>query len=159
MLTASDWPHHDCLFDYFAIRNGCVSTQRLHHCVSAWPHGQTLILTLGSLTARVARRAAICHLHFSLALRPSMISILRPAHRPRCAARQHASSIVITMLSLCGWPRLNCFQATLLSAMAVCPQRLCRSHSSLASQPSALSIIWTAYRPHCAACSDLPIAF
>ena len=100
MLTAYDWPHHDCLFDYFAIRSGCVSTQRLHHCVSAWPHGQTLFLTLGSLTARVARRAAICHLHFSLALRPSMISILRPAHRPRCAARQHASSIAITMLSL-----------------------------------------------------------
>ena len=43
--------------------------------------------------------------------------------------------------------------------MAVCPQRLCQSHSSLASQPSALSIIWTAYRPRCAACSDLPIAF
>jgi len=29
-----------------------------------------------------------------------MISILRPAHRPRCSARQHASSIAITMLSL-----------------------------------------------------------
>ena len=86
--------------DYFAIRNCCVSTQRLYHCVSAWPCGQALILTFGSLTARVARRAATCQLHFSLALRPSMLSVLRPAHRPRCAARQRASSIAITMLSL-----------------------------------------------------------
>ena len=88
------------LSDYFAIRNGCVSTQRLYHCVSAWPCGQALFLTFRSLTARVARRAATCQLHFSLGLRPSMLSVLRPAHRPRCAARRRASSIAITMLSL-----------------------------------------------------------
>ena len=57
--------------DYFAILNGCVSTQRLHHCVSAWPCGQALSLTFRSLTARVTRRAATFQLHFSLALRPS----------------------------------------------------------------------------------------
>ena len=90
-------------FDYFAIRNGCVSTQRLHHCVSAWPYGQALILTFRSLTARVARRAAICHLHFNLALRGQACSLffgLLTARVARCAARQHASTIAITMLSL-----------------------------------------------------------
>ena len=90
-------------FDYFAIRNGCVSTQRLHHCVSAWPYGQALILTFRSLAARVARRAAICHLHFNLALRGQACSLffgLLTARVARCAARQHASSIAITMLSL-----------------------------------------------------------
>ena len=88
--------------DYFAICNGCVSTQRLHHCASAWPYGQALILTFGSLTARVARRAAICQLHFNPwpYTAKHMLSILRLAHRPRCAARQRASIMAISPFSL-----------------------------------------------------------
>eukprot|EP00964_Phaeocystis_antarctica_P090130 scaffold57632_cov50-Phaeocystis_antarctica.AAC.1 len=55
-----------------------------------------------------------------------MLSILRPTHRSRCAARQHASTIAIVMLTAYTWPRLHaCFQITLRSAMAVCPHSDC----------------------------------
>ena len=114
-------------FDYFAIRNGCVSTQRLHHCVSTWPCGQALSLFLGPLTARVARRAATFQLHFSLALRPSTCFLSFGPLTARVARRVSVPQLLaITMLSLCGWPHLHdCLQITLRSSMAVCPHSDC----------------------------------
>ena len=43
----SGWPHlHDCLQITLRSGNGCVSTQRLHHCVSAWPLAAKRFLSL-----------------------------------------------------------------------------------------------------------------
>ena len=252
--------------DYFAIRNGCVSTQRLHHCVSAWPHGQALFLTLRSLTGRVMRRAATCQLHFSLALRPSTCFLSFLACSPPALRGTSACLMALNYSNrdVQHMPHHDCFQINLRPAIAVCPQRLhhcasawpcgqalslsfglaakfslyssarlppalrgasaCLNYSnrtvqpmvgrisiafklrlylavcnccvstatanriqawpcrqpflrfglltryfastaieslyfSLALRPSALSILWTAYRPRCTACSDFPNAF
>ena len=63
---------------------------------------------------------------YRLVLRLSFLSTLRPAYRPRCAVRQHASIIAIAPFSL--WLAasrlLSSYAFTLLSAIAVCPQRL-----------------------------------
>ena len=128
MLSLCGWPHlHDCL--QITLRSSlavcphsdCIiafqlglaakrslyhldrlppalrGVQRLANCILAWPYGQACFLSC------------------------------RPAqHRPGCTARQRASSIAITMLSLCGWPHLHdCLQITLRFAMAVYPHSDC----------------------------------
>ena len=85
-----------------------------------------------------------------------MLSGLRPAHRSRCAARQHASTIAIEMLSLCGWPHLHdCLQITLRSAMAVCPHSDYIIVFQLGLVAKCSIIIWAACYPRYVACSDL----
>ena len=79
---------------------------------------------------------AIASLRFSLALRPSALSLsfgfaakrslyssahLPPALRGASVCLNYSNR---TAFSLCGWPHFDCFQATLLSTIAVCPQRL-----------------------------------
>ena len=77
MLSLCSWPHlHDCFQTTLRSGNGCVSTQRLHHCASAWPCGQALSLS------------------FCFAAKRSLYSF-RPTYRPRCAARQYALIIAI----------------------------------------------------------------
>ena len=95
--------HSDCIIVFqpslaakrSTYRLDCLTSalhgvQRFSICISAWPYGRA------------------CFLSF------------RPAHRPRCAARQHASTLAIAMLTTYDWSHHDCFQITLRSAMAVC---------------------------------------
>ena len=136
MLTAYDWPHHDCLFDYFAIRNCCVSTQRLHHCVSAWPCGQALSLSFGPLATRVTRRAAT--FPFCISAWPScQAHVFYPSARSPPALRGASACLIYSNRdALSGWPHLHdCLQITLRSGNGcVSTQRL---HHCVSAWPLA----------------------
>ena len=106
--------HSDCIIVFQPSLAAKRSTYRLD-CLTSALHGvQREFIRLFSICISAWPYGRACFLSF------------RPAHRPRCAVRQHASSIAIEMLSLCGWPHLrDCLQITLRFAMAVCPHSDC----------------------------------
>ena len=103
-IDVQHMPHHDCF--QINLRSAiAVCPQRLHHCASAWPCGQALSLSCGFAAKRSLYSSAR----------------LPPALRGASACLNYSNR---TAFSLCGWPHFDCFQATLLSTIAVCPQRL-----------------------------------
>ena len=100
-IDVQHMPHHDCF--QINLRSAiAVCPQRLHHCASAWPCGQALSLSYGFAAKRSLYSSAR----------------LPPALRGASACLNYSNR---TAFRLCGWPHFDCFQATLLSAIAVCP--------------------------------------
>ena len=110
---------------------------------------------------RLCIHTAIAPLRFSLALRPSAHSNLWIAHRPRCAARQYAPTVLaIEMLTASLIGRVSIVFRLLCDLQRLCIHTAIASlRFSLALRPSAHSNLWIAHHPRCAACSDLSIAF
>ena len=98
-------PHHDCSQIY------------LRSAIAVCPHSDCIIaLQLGLAAKRSLYRLAL-RLSFSLLLGPLTARVARRVSVPQYGNR--------TAFSLpYGWSHFDCFQATLLSAIAVCPQRL-----------------------------------
>ena len=102
-------PHSDCII---AFQLGLAAKRSLYH--------------LGRLPPALRGVQRLSHFAFQPGLPAKlMFSILRPAHHPRCAERQHASSIAIEMLSAVGRIFTIAFRLLCDPAMAVCPHSDC----------------------------------
>ena len=126
MLTAYDWPHHDCLL--ITLRSAMAVCPH-SDCIIAFQLGlaaKRSLYHLGRLPPALRGVQRLSHFAFQPGLPAKlMFSILRPAHHPRCAERQHASSIAIEMLSAVGRIFTIAFRLLCDPAMAVCPHSDC----------------------------------
>ena len=127
MLSLCGWPHlHDCL--QITLRSSMAVCPH-SDCIIAFQLGlaaKRSLYHLGRLPPALRGVQRLSHFAFQPGLPAKlMFSILRPAHHPRCAERQHASSIAIEMLSAVGRIFTIAFRLLCDPAMAVCPHSDC----------------------------------